>query len=400
MLSYDQALAQILDAISPLPASDVPLLDALGRTLAADVVSTLSLPPFDNSAMDGYAVRFRDVEGATLKQPRLLPVAGTVAAGDANPVTLPVGAALRIMTGAPLPAGADTVIPIEDTAIDGEQVAVRDPGTHGQFVRTAGGDAEPGDTMLRRGSTVRPQEVAVAAALGLRALPVHRRPRVAIISTGDELVEPGEALAFGQIYNSNAYALAAQVADAGGHVTVRRLAGDTREALRAAFDACAGTDIIITSGGVSVGEFDYVRAVWAERGTLDFWQVAIRPGKPLAFGAWGDRRLFGLPGNPVSSLVTFELFVRPALRRMMGAADPARPSVQATLAEAVSHQTGRRSFLRGAVTESETGWVARAHARQGSHQLSVLPQTNALLVVPEEVETLPIGAPITALLLD
>lgn len=399
MLSYDQAIAQILSAVTPLPTTDVPLLDALGLTLAADVLSPLSLPPFDNSAMDGFAVRFRDVAGAVPEHPRLLPIVGTVAAGDANSVTLPPGAALRIMTGAPLPLGADTIIPIEDIEIDGEQVAVRDPGAPGQFVRAAGGDAALGDTLLRRGSTVRPQEIAVAAAMGLRTLPVHRRTRVAIISTGDELLEPGEPLAFGQIYNSNAYALVAQVADAGGEVSLRHLARDTPEALRAAFDASAGADIIITSGGVSVGEFDYVKAVWTERGTLDFWQVAIRPGKPLAFGAWGETRLFGLPGNPVSSLVTFELFVRPALRHMMGRENLFRPAVQATLAEGVQHQTGRRSFLRGAVIESEMGWSARASVRQGSHQLSALPQSNALLVVPEDVEMLPAGARITAILL-
>ncbi len=399
MLSYDQALAQILSAALPLPITDIPLLDARGLTLAADVVSPVFLPPFDNSAMDGYAVRFHDVAGATLDNPRRLPLAGLIAAGDAAPPSLPDGAALRIMTGAPLPPGADTVIPIEDTEIDGEQVAVRDPGAFGQFVRASGGDAAPGDTLLVRGSTVRPQEIAVAAALGLRTLPVYRRPRVAIISTGDELVEPGHALAFGQIYNSNACALAAQVAEAGGEVSVRRHARDTPDALRAAFDACASSDIILTSGGVSVGEFDYVKAVWAERGTLDFWQVAVRPGKPLAFGAWEGRRLFGLPGNPVASLVTFELFVRPALRVMMGMANPVRPTVTATLAEAVGHQTGRRSFLRGTVTPSEAGWVAHASARQGSHQLSALPHSNALLVVPEDVTMLPAGASITALLL-
>lgn len=203
----------------------------------------------------------------------------------------------------------------------------------------------------------------------------------------------------GQIYNSNAHALAAQVAEAGGTVIHRAIARDTPQAVRAAFDAGAGADVIITSGGVSVGEFDHVKAVFAERGQVDFWRAAIRPGKPIAFGHWGKTLFFGLPGNPVSSLVTFELFVRPALRRMLGAAAVSRTAVQATLMQPASHEPGRRSFLRGRVALSDGQWQAHVHARQGSHQLSALPHANALLVVPENVSSLPAGVLITALLL-
>lgn len=399
MLSYDDALAQILSAVRPGPAAETPLTDALGRILAEDLVSPLMLPPFANSAMDGFAVRFADVQGAADAFPVSLPLAGEVAAGALDVPALPLGQATRIMTGAPLPAGADTVVPIEDAAIQDGAVSVREVQQHGRYVRAAGGDMMPGDLLMTRGSALRPPEIAVAAAVGRATLPTYARPRVAIISTGDELVEPGKPLLPGQIYNSNSYALAAQVSEAGGAVVSRHIARDTPEAVRAAFDACRGVDMIITSGGVSVGEFDHVKAVFAERGHVDFWRAAIRPGKPIVFGHWGKTLFFGLPGNPVSSLVTFELFVRPALRRMQGAANISRTAVQATLMQEARHDPGRRSFLRGRVQFAHGEWQAAAGARQGSHQLSGLPEANALLIVPEDVSHLPQGASVTALLL-
>ena len=399
MLSYDDALAQILRTVRPGPIAQTPLTDALGLILAQDLVSPLMLPPFANSAMDGFAVHWADVQGASVSQSITLPLAGKVAAGALQVPVLPPHQALRIMTGAPLPDGADTVVPIEDADIADNAVFVREVERQGQYVRAAGGDMMPGDLLAARGSLLRPQEIAVAAAVGRAALPTYARPQVAIISTGNELVEPGQSLLPGQIYNSNAYALAAQVLEAGGVVVHRCIARDTPEALRAAFDLCKGVDAIITSGGVSVGEFDYVKAVFAERGQVDFWRAAIRPGKPIAFGQWDKTLFFGLPGNPVSSLVTFELFVRPALRRLLGDAHVSRTTVQATLTQDAGHEPGRRSFLRGRVALAGGQWQATPGARQGSHQLSALPQTNALLIVPEDVSFLPAGALVTALLL-
>ncbi len=399
MLSYDDALAQILDVVRLGAPTETALSDALGLALAEDLVSPISLPPFANSAMDGFALRFHDIRGASRAQPVLLPLAGQIAAGALEVAALPEGQASSIMTGAPLPAGADTVVPIEDADVQGGSVSVREVETQGQYVRAAGGDMAPGDLLVTRGSVLRPQEIAVAAAVGRSTVTTYARPRVAIISTGDELIEPGQPLLPGQIYNSNAYALAAQVADAGGKVVSRHIARDTPQALRAAFDASEGVDMIITSGGVSVGEYDHVKSVFAERGQVDFWRAAIRPGKPIAFGQWGRTLFFGLPGNPVSSLVTFELFVRPALRRLLGAVNVSRPTVRAILQQGISHEPGRRSFLRSHVQYAEGEWQARASLRQGSHQLSALPQANALVIVPEDVSDLPTGAAVTALLL-
>lgn len=399
MLTYDKALALILAKVQPGTVVQTSLTDALGLILAEDIISPLMLPSFANSAMDGFALRYADVQNASAAHPATLPLAGEVAAGALQVPALPPGCAMRIMTGAPVPAGTDTVVPMEDADVRDGAVAVREVQRQGQYVRAAGGDMRPGDLLVTRGSVLRPQEIAVAAAVGRAALPTHARPQVAVISTGDELVEPGQPLLPGQIYNSNAYALAAQVADAGGVVTYQAIARDTPVAVRAAFDACLGADVIITSGGVSVGEFDHVKAVFAERGQVDFWRAAIRPGKPIAFGHWGSTLFFGLPGNPVSSLVTFELFVRPALRRRLGASQVSRTTVQATLMQAASHEPGRRSFLRGRVTLTDGQWQAHVNTRQGSHQLSALPRANALLVVPEGVSSVPAGASITALLL-
>ena len=396
MLTYEQALAQILAQVSPLPPVPVPLADALGLTLAEDVVSPLNLPPFANSSMDGYAVRADDVQAA----PVTLPVTGDVPAGALSVPALEPGAARRIMTGAPIPAGADAVVPVEETEAHGDAVTFREAAEFGQCIRPAGEDVSAGSVVLTAGSLIRPAEIGLCAALGRTAVLAYPRPRVAIISTGDELVEPGQPLLPGQIYNSNAYSLAAQVVEAGGIVTQRLHARDTPEALREAFDACAGADVLLTSGGVSVGDFDYVKSVFAERGTVDFWRVAIRPGKPLAFGRWGDIVFFGLPGNPVSSMVTFELFALPALRRMQGRPDLHRTQVQARLTEDTSHHPGRQSYLRAVATRQDGGYVVRPVQLQGSGMLRSMTLANALLILPADVPGLSAGQRATVLLLD
>ncbi len=395
MLTYEQALAQILDKVAPKAPLPMSLGEALGLVLSEDILSPMSLPAFANSAMDGFAVRAVDVQDL----PARLPVSGTIPAGPFVGETLTSGSAMRIMTGAMLPAGADSVIPVEDTEAQTDQIVIKEFGAPGQFVRTAGEDVTAGDVVVTADSLLRPAEIGMLAAVGRALVPAYPRPRVAIISTGDELAELGQTLRPGQIYNSNGYALAAQVAEAGGVVVQQLHSGDTPEALRAAFDACAGADVLLTSGGVSVGDFDYVKAVFAERGTVDFWKVAIRPGKPLVFGSWGETLFFGLPGNPVSSIVTFELFVRPALRKMRGLNDLSRPLVQAQLTEAASHHTGRRSYQRAFAWQEQETWFAHPLGGQGSHQMRSMVQANALLILPHDVPEVPAGEFATVMLL-
>lgn len=397
MLTYDDALARILAQIGPLAPEDTPLTDALGRVLAEEVTTPFPLPPFANSSMDGFAVRAADL--TTL--PTTLPVTGEIAAGATAVPTLFPGQALRIMTGAPVPPGADAVVPVEDTKARGGGAAFLEAVSEGQCIRPAGEEAAAGSVVLRAGTVLRPAHIGLAATVGRANLRTYPRPRVAVLSTGDELIEPGQALGFGQIYNSNAYALAALVADAGGVVTHRLHARDTPEALRAAFDAAEDADVLITSGGVSVGDYDYVKSVFAERGTVDFWKVAIRPGKPVAFGQWGRTHFFGLPGNPSSTIVTFELFVRPALRRLAGHTDLTRPLLTATLTEAASHTPGRQSYQRAVVTHTTDGQAeVRALTKQGSGMLLPMTEANALLVLPADIESLSPGAAVTVLLLD
>lgn len=397
MLTYDDALARILAQMTPLTPTDTPLSEALGRVLAEDVTTPFPLPPFANSSMDGFAVRAADVAA----HPAVLPVAGDIAAGATTVPTLLPGQALRIMTGAPVPPGADAVVPIEDTEARDGGTTFLEAVTPGQCIRPAGEEAAAGNMVLRAGTVLRPAHIGMAATVGQGSLKTILRPRVAVLSTGDELVEPGQALAFGQIYNSNAYALAALVADAGGVVTHRLHARDTPESLRRAFDQAADADVLITSGGVSVGDYDHVKSVFAERGTVDFWRVAIRPGKPVAFGQWGGTHFFGLPGNPSSTMVTFELFVRPALRRLAGHTDLTRPQVTATLTEDARHTPGRQSYQRAVVTRPPGGAAqVRALTKQGSGMLLPMTEANALLVLPADTEALPAGAAVTVLVLD
>lgn len=394
MLSYDDAIAQILEKAQTLSPAEIPLLDALGGVLAEDVLTPFPLPPFANSAMDGYAVRAGDVQPGVA-----LTIQGESAAGVPCPHPLAPQTAIRIMTGALLPEGADAVLPLEDVEESEGVIVVRDPIEPGRHVREAGEEVSAGTVVVSADTLLRPAEIGVLAAVGRRSVSIYPRPRVAIVSTGDELVEPGEELGPGQIYNSNAYALAAQVEEAGGIVTHRLHARDTPDALRAAFDACIGADVLLTSGGVSVGAHDHVKAVFGERGTVDFWRVAIRPGRPLAFGQWEQTLFFGLPGNPASAGVTFELFVRPTLRKMRGLSDLFRPIVQAQLTEPVSHPPGRRSYLRAFVTREADSYFAHPIGKQGSGMLTSLTLANALLVLPDDVPALAAGEYATVLLL-
>ena len=408
LLPVEAALARMLEGVVPLPPESVAIDEAAGRVLAEPVSALVTLPPWDNSAMDGFAVRSTDVAAATREAPIALRVVGEVAAGHAPTVSVGAGEAVRILTGAMLPAGADAVVAVEETdATEGVAdlpalVGIRAPAGAGQNVRRAGSDFHAGDPLLAAGRRVTPQSLALLVAGGHGGVMVHRRPRVAVLATGDELVAAGEALALGRIHDSNSPGLAAQGRALGAEVRRLGTAKDTLEAVEGALrDAIAWADVVVCSGGVSVGAHDVVRLAFERLGRIELWRIAVQPGKPLAFGratAPDGRRvlLFGLPGNPVSSFVTFEIFVRPVLRALAGDGEPtSRPVVRARLAEAVTKGPGRRAFLRVTLRPDPThpgGLTAALAGGQGSHVLSALAAADGLAVVAENVDGLPAGS--------
>jgi len=400
MLSVEDALARVLGGVARLELELVPLSDAVGRALAEDLVAPHALPPFANSAMDGYALLAADTSAASPALPARLKVVGEVAAGRSADLRVVAGSAVRIMTGAPIPPGADAVVMVEATATDGPWVLVREPVTAGQHVRAAGEDVRAGEVVMGAGDELGPAHVGMLASLGMPTVPVVRRPRVALITTGDEVVDAAQPLRPGQIRNANRYSLAAQVAAAGADVAFFRHVRDDLDETRAALvEAAAGADALICTGGVSVGEYDYLRAAMESHGSMSFWRVAMKPGKPLAFGRVADRPCFGLPGNPVSAMVTFELFVRPALRLMGGHKVLQRPTVRAKLASPVAHEPGRREYLRARTVWTPDGMVAHPAAGQGSAMLKAMLSANSLAVVPEGVASLPAGASVDVLIL-
>jgi len=407
LLSLDDARAQMLARVAPLPVETVALDVALGRVLAESIDSLLTLPPWDNSAMDGFAVRADDVEGAGDHHPIVLRVIGESAAGRSFSGEVEAGTAVRILTGAPMPNGADAVVPVEDTdapmgaAALPETVRItasRPPGAH---VRRVGSDLREGYPLLAAGTELAPAALAVAAAGGHAQLTVHRAPRVAILATGDELAPVGQPLAIDQIPDSNTVGLSAQARESGAEIRPLGIANDELDVVVARLQtALEWADVIVVSGGVSVGAHDVVKDAFAEIGSVDLWRVAVQPGKPLAFGSAkrvggeGEVLLFGLPGNPVSSFVTFELFVRPILRRLSGHADViGRDHVTAILSEPVSKSPGRRAFLRVHLDGGDdSGWTASLAGGQDSHVLSALAAANALAIVSEDDDSLPVGA--------
>jgi molybdopterin molybdotransferase len=387
MLSLDEAQARMLAHARPGAVERVALVDAAGRVLAESrIIAAVDVPPFANASMDGFALRSADAPG-------VLRVTGEVAAGST--ATLPhvePGAAVRIMTGAPMPPGADAVVPIEDVAESDGVVSVPASVTSGAFVRAAAHDTRAGDE-VRLPGPLSPARLAVLASLGIGSIEVLRRPSVAILSTGDELVAPGEALLPGQIHDANGPALAAAVADAGGEPRLLPLVGDDPDAIeRLLRGGAASGDLVVTSGGVSVGRHDHVRAVIERSGRLDFWRVAVQPGKPIAVGELEGTAVVGLPGNPVSALVTFELFVRPLIRAMLGLSGDGRLRLRAVASERMAKDAGRRAFLRVVVTATDDGYVARPAGGQQSSQLRPMADANALLVVPEGVGAAEPGA--------
>ncbi len=383
MLEVEEARARIIAAITPLAGEMVPLRAATGRVLAESVVAPLALPPFDNSAMDGYAVRAADVAGAGADSPITLKQIGAVAAGATFTGTVEKGTCVRLFTGSPLPAGADAVVMQEDARAAGDSIAILDAVKPWENVRLAGEDVKRGETVAEAGTRLTAARLALCGALGLERLRVGARPVLGVLGTGNELIEAGPPLAPGQIYESNRLAVATLVADCGGVAKVYALVRDaleaTRDALEKAFTEC---DAVITTGGVSVGDHDLVKAAFeALGGTVDFWQVAMKPGKPFVFGQLGGKLLFGLPGNPVSAFVTFLVLVRPAILRMQGAGDLSLPSYPAVLAEPLHNPGGRRHFVRVRVDGAGRVWSS---GPQASHALGGLAWANGLVELAPE----------------
>jgi len=396
MISVEEALEKILSHAEALEREEKPILECLGQVLAEDIFSTINIPPYDNSAMDGYAVRAEDTHGASRSSPMTLTIIGEVAAGYVPQKEVKQGTAIRIMTGAPLPRGADAVVQFENTdeashktpPRAGSSIAILHPADKGLNVRRQGEDITRGALVLEEGRALRPSEIGVLASIGRPTAVVIRRPVVSILSTGDELTDIHQPLSPGKIYNSNTYTMAAQVIQYGGIPRILGIGTDSLEALNRKINEGLDSDMLITSGGVSMGDYDVVKDVLAKRGKIAFWTVRMKPGKPLAFGVIKrekkrDLLHLGLPGNPVSSMITFEQFARPAILMMMGKKELAKPSIQAVLQDSIKNRDGRRIFARVFVTRRGNRYHAHVTGPQGSGILTSMAKANGLAIVPE-----------------
>jgi molybdopterin molybdotransferase len=402
-VSVDGHLDAILDIVRPLPELDLTLLDAHGCVLAEDIVATAPLPGFDNSAMDGYAVRASDLASASESSPVVLPVVGDVAAGSRGTFTVQPGLSVRIMTGAPVPTGADAVVPVEWTDAGIAHVSIRRAPEVGGAIRRAGEDVAAGATVLAGGTYLQAAQLGLIAAVGRSRVRARPKPRVVVISTGSELVELGDPLLPGQIYDSNGYTLAAAAREAGAIAyRVGPVGDDPRVLIDTVEDQLIRADLVVTTGGVSVGAHDVVREVIGRLGDVRFNRVAMQPGQPQAFGTIGEDKVpfFGLPGNPVSALVSFEVFVRPAIRRMLGSEPIHRPRVRARLTQSLVSPAGKRQYVRVRLTVEDGEYVAAPVGGAGSHLIAAMAHANALAVVPEEITELPAGTPIPVMVLE
>jgi molybdopterin molybdotransferase len=408
MLDVDSALEQILSAFSPLEPVTLPLLEASNMVLASDVVARSDVPPFRNSAMDGYAVRAADTASATWSTPAALPVTAHVAAGQHDVPPLRAGEAIRIMTGAPLHAGADAVVRFEETELSR---SVRAPGPAEVLVyraarpfdnvREAGEDIALGTRVACRGQELRPADLGLIASIGEPRVHVHRRPLVAILSTGNEVAPPGDSLAPGTIRDSNSFVIGALARSWGADVRMLGIARDSVADLTGRLDEATGVDLIVTSGGVSLGDYDLVKDMLQSGGEVAIWQVRMKPGKPLAFGHMGTTPLLGLPGNPVAAAVSFIIFGRPAIRRMLGHQTIEPPVVEVVSADAIDNRGQRRHYVRVRLEQGDRGpKVARIAGEQGAGVLSSLAAADALMIVPEVMERVEPGTRLRAILIN
>ena len=413
MLSVEDALERILDHFHVLDTEEAQLLDALGQVLAEDAVSTHDIPPLDNSAMDGYAVQASSVAKASEESPVTLRVTGSVAAGELPDTSVEPGTAIRIMTGAPIPPGADSVVPFEETdeierrnaGREMSEIGVKVAAPTGADIRPAGQDVRKDTRVLSAGTSLRPSEIGVLASLGFDKVRVVRRPVVAILSTGDELLNAGDTYSKGKIYDSNSYSVAASVLRYGGIPKLLGIARDNLDSMNAKLREGLEADMLITSAGVSKGDYDMVKDVLADHGRIDFWSVRMRPAKPLAFGvldADDGRKVphLGLPGNPVSAMVAFEQFGRAAIHKMMGKSGLLKPRIQAILDEPIYNTDGRRVYARAVITKENGDYHAKLTGNQSSNLLTSMAGANGLAICPEDLRAKEAGETVEVQMLD
>jgi len=401
MIPVQEALDKILSKIQFKGVEKIPLDQALGRVMAEDVVSRINNPPLDNSAMDGYALIAGDIQSATPENPVKLEMVEEIAAGYTAKGTLKPGQTMRIMTGAPIPPGADAVLMQEDTQKDGDSILCLDRADVEENIRRAGEDIKIGESVLKKGTTLSPAHIGMLAVIGRSQIAVGQRPTVAILSTGDEILELDETPEGPQIFNSNGHMLAAQIKSAGGIPVYLGIAKDTEEDLMEKFAWALKADIVVSSGGVSVGDYDLVKSTLQKMGQeMLFWKVAMKPGKPLAFGRIGKTPIFGLPGNPVSSFVSFEQFVRPSLRKVLGCSDLSHKTVQAKLTRTIHKKPGRLHFLSSIVSWADGEYTVTPAGEQGSGILKSAANANGLLIFPLEAEEIKQGQEVAVQLLE